>query len=451
VSRLDLIAVSLLLLGCADSPTQSFDEDLPADRVSVQTTLAFGDPTLEGRLVLTPAPEAGEVTYEVDLDGDGRIDEAGVLRLGVSLPYRFDEPGVYTLTVTLTEGSAGRVERRRVIVNDRIRAGGLARRIVPSPVEDESHFSTVEGIAISPDGGTLFTSDWHEGHLRAFDIDSGQEIWRIDLFGERENENSVGPSQAGLAVSPDGSNLYLDLGESLGRIDLRPGATLAIDTLLVSTEHYTSIRVDPGGTVFLGGWGGVARLDPAAEAVAAAYETTDGLGFALSTTGDAVAFTSHTDPEIRVLDAATLGVAWTLDVPGSGNFPVAAAFSPSGHRLYVLVLVGSSWRLWVIDPVQRRLLADEMIHRSDGNVGYPWAVGAGRPTATTRDGRYVVFSTLEGAFFVDTVLDLPRYRTPELPTGEPLGCCNVVAAPGGDRLYFANREVDEILVLEPDL
>ena len=58
----------------------------------------------------------------------------------------------------------------------------------------------VQGIAVSPDGRTLYVSRGFLGDVAALDISSGRLLWRLQVSGVRADH---------LALSPDGKRLFV--------------------------------------------------------------------------------------------------------------------------------------------------------------------------------------------------------------------------------------------------
>jgi YVTN family beta-propeller protein len=58
----------------------------------------------------------------------------------------------------------------------------------------------VQGLALSPDGRTLYVSRGYLGDVAAFDIASGRLLWRLEVSGVRADH---------IALSPDGSRLFV--------------------------------------------------------------------------------------------------------------------------------------------------------------------------------------------------------------------------------------------------
>lgn len=58
----------------------------------------------------------------------------------------------------------------------------------------------VQGLALSPDGRTLYVSRGYLGDVAAFDIASGHMLWRLEVAGVRADH---------VALAPDGSRLFV--------------------------------------------------------------------------------------------------------------------------------------------------------------------------------------------------------------------------------------------------
>lgn len=148
----------------------------------------------------------------------------------------------------------------------------------------------VSGLAISPDGAHLYTTDPTSGTVSVIATAANAVIATV----------RAGPGALGVAVSPDGRTVYV-------AEDRDPGAVAVIDTATAAVR----------GTIPVGG-------NPTAVAI-----TPD---------GRAVYVTDDASNSVSVLDTATGAVTTTTPVgeyPGAGQYPQAVTVAPDGRYAYV--------------------------------------------------------------------------------------------------------------------
>ena len=197
------------------------------------------------------------------------------------------------------------------------------------------------GLAFSPDGKRLFASGGADDGVRVWTVD-GSEFTREERIPLR-NESGLGTLfPAGLAVSPDGSLLYV----AENRNDTL--AIVALDSKAVKRRTavgkfpYDIKVVDGGRKVYLSLWGGssirVVRPDGTATGRIAVGDHPNAL--AVSPSGSLVYVACANTDDIWVIDTADDTVVETIGLhpyPGApfGSTPNALALSPDGSTLYV--------------------------------------------------------------------------------------------------------------------
>jgi hypothetical protein len=423
-------------LACDGSePAGPAPSPLPDNLVSINSSLDFADATLEGWLEIRAAEGATGIEYAVDLDEDGRPDELGALGLGVGMPYRFNDPGFHTIDVTLRQAGREAHLKRRLAVNDPDAVPDLV------PVVEGNIQLGSDGIALSSDGRRLYTTDAFQGFLRATNLDTGSELWSIDLRNTDTNPSIHGPSRSGLVVSDDGSTLYVGLGDYLGAIDLTIEPP-RMDSLPVGDVLHPRLELGPEGTIFAGPWEGILRIDPESVTVLARRDIANGSTFAVSPTRDQVALADF-DGGVELLDGRTLTLLWRQEL--TGETPLVAAFSPDGTAVYVLTW---EYKLWTLRAEDGSVRAAHVVGVDDRISDYH-GVGHGHPTAISKNGRYVVLATELGAYFIDPTLDLPRFRAAREPVTSGIGgCCNVIYDNRHDRLLFLDPVGNRLFAAE---
>jgi YVTN family beta-propeller protein len=150
---------------------------------------------------------------------------------------------------------------------------------------------------------------------------------------------------AGIAISPDGRTLYAaeNLGDSLAVIDLAQRRVVQ----RLGTERYPyGVAVARDGTVYASAWGGwtVSVFTPGANGMlgegARVRVGRHPSALALNSSGSRLFVASGSTDKIIVLDTKNRNVVTTLNDAspagtGEGSTPNALALSPSGTRLFV--------------------------------------------------------------------------------------------------------------------
>jgi sugar lactone lactonase YvrE len=205
------------------------------------------------------------------------------------------------------------------------------------------------GLVWHPDGKRLFSSgaadnsireiEWRGGKLapgRTFTLAPPQKT----VPGPRrlENPGFVG----GLALSPDGRTLYAAhvYGESLAAVDVKTGRVLSRATL--PAEAYGTLVSPDGRTVFVSVWGAsrVALFEPTLRPLAEIVVGEHPNAMALSRDGARLFVACANTNAVWVVDLASrkaveqIGVALGPDAP-PGSTPNALALSPDGSTLLV--------------------------------------------------------------------------------------------------------------------
>jgi DNA-binding beta-propeller fold protein YncE len=290
--------------------------------------------------------------------------------------------------------------------------------------------NTSELLAVLPD----------EEHDRVFVVDAENfllfnlrpgdltERWRLDLPGQR----FPGGFQLTEGIALSGDILYVDIGDSLVAVDVERQLVLGT----VADAHWGQhVHLRQDGTLYVGGYGGLGVVDPRTGATKRSLEIDDfgGTHFALSPDGRLVALLLWgPEPTLVILDGESLAELRRASL-GDIGFPVAVAFHPAGKKAYVFS-EGSEWRLLVIEVSSARVLKDIVIARGRENFLHGLA-----PAERSNDGRFVVFPSPKGTFFVDTAIDHPRYRSVEASPVDSYGCCSIAGSKREPAYYLTDR------------
>jgi hypothetical protein len=318
--------------------------------------------------------------------------------------------------------TGGRVERvdRFVVVND----PGFFRSVSSFHVPRENPNSGFEGIAVSEDLNRLYLGEATEPRIYMLSLDD------FRLLGVAEN---LGPRNTleGFAFNETEQEVYvIDKSSNLQVFD---GLTLVRTREFrgfAQAQHF--IALTPMSVLWVSTPALVAWKDEMARTVL--DDSVGVLHFDLYEEGEKILFSSYDGMISRVGVAGAAGsIAWQEPLR-AGLFANVVAFSPDARFAYVLASFNNQrWWFLRFDVMNGALDYEMDLGPCESQC---WG-GAANPTARTAAGRFVVIPTFAGAYFIDTDLHLPRYRTPE--PGWRF-CCDV-AAVGEDRLVFANGMV----------
>ncbi|HWJ24249.1 MAG TPA: YncE family protein, partial [Gemmatimonadaceae bacterium] len=212
------------------------------------------------------------------------------------------------------------------------------------------------GLAFSPDGRTLYTSGGNQDVVYRYAWNGGDPALRDSIVLARKAPTSAGTRYpAGLALSPDGRTLYVaeNLADSLAVVDVATKRVIA----RYATERYPlAVVVAANGTVYVSAWGGstVSVFTPASHAPGGAPLVADGRiaagrhpsALLLDAGGTRLYVASGSTDRVTVVDTRTRRVVATLrddppgapgrgPAPGEGSTPDALALSADGTRLFV--------------------------------------------------------------------------------------------------------------------
>src|SRR4029079_5338530 len=115
--------------------------------------------------------------------------------------------------------------------------------------------SAFVGLAFSPDGRTLYSSGGNQDVVYRYDWDPLGAHLRDSLVVAVKRRGNGTRYPAGLAVSPDGHTLYVaeNIADSVAVIDVASGSVVQS----FPTERYPyDVVTDASGTVYVSAWGG---------------------------------------------------------------------------------------------------------------------------------------------------------------------------------------------------
>ena len=280
----------------------------------------------------------------------------------------------------------------------------------------------------------------------------------------------VGAFPTGIAVSSDGSHVYVvNTGDDSVSV-IGTGAGAATVTIAVGREPY-GIALTPDGRkayVANAGSNSVSIIDTTAQAVTATVAVGESpYGVAVAPAGDCVYVTNQAAGSLTVIDGAESTIA-------IGDAPMGIAISPDGQTAYVvdndahsLILVDTSRRkVTKTIPVGKH--PAQVAITPDGAQAYVTNAGGGSVSvvdlltttvtetllvsdhpigvAVGADGRFAYVTALDASLLAGTVtiIDVSTGETNTVRAGAPYG---VTADPSGDCAYitdFRSRAVSMI-------
>jgi YVTN family beta-propeller protein len=287
------------------------------------------------------------------------------------------------------------------------------------------------GVAVSPDGSRLYVANQSDGTVSVIDTATNTVV------GE---PIPVVVAPYAVAVSPDGSrvyvtSLYVGPGGTVSVIDTATNTTLG-DPIDVGGSYHFGVAVSPDGSrvyVTNGVDNTVSVIDTATNTVVGdpIPVGSSPVAVAVSPDGSRVYVANQFDNTVSVIDTATNTVVG--DPIPVGLEPSGVAVSPDGSRVYVANQTGNT--VSVIDTATNTVVGDPI------PVGdLPHAV------AVSSDGSRVYVTNFFGATV--SVIDTATNTVvgDPIPVGtHPLG---VAVSPDGSRLYVANQSDGTVSVID---
>jgi hypothetical protein len=248
--------------------------------------------------------------------------------------------------------------------------------------------------AVSPDSATLYVAagDYPDIAVTVINTATLQVTQTVPLAGV-----SV---VFGLAISPDGSQLYLPgqanfQGTDIYTLDLSTQALEAVPAIVIG-----NIAASPDGTVYVGNGSGVVVFDPASQSVTGTLSAYSSGSFALNSTGNQLYYLNQQSstlaatappPQPTVLGAAPTGFLDSAAYDGINNVLLAAdtannievldasTFAPAGHIFlpnlnstipYLTASGGSGFVIYVPNAAPAVLRFDPVSLKATGNVAF---------------------------------------------------------------------------------
>ncbi len=258
------------------------------------------------------------------------------------------------------------------------------------------------GLAFSPDGRTLYASGGNQDVIYRYAWAAGRASLADSIIIEPKAPQKNGRRYpAGLALSPDGSRLYVaeNLTDSLAVVDL--ASATVVQRFGVERYPY-AVVVDPAGMVYVSSWGGstVAAFKPRNGMLAAAGRMQAGRhpsALLLNRDGSRLFVASGSTDRIAVLDPRARREITTLVVtpphgPGEGSTPNALALSADGTRLFVAEADNNAVSIIDLTAVTANIAGASGADTVAGRVPVEWY-----PTAVIVRGDSLITLTGKGA------------------------------------------------------
>ena len=272
--------------------------------------------------------------------------------------------------LVLIDPESGKIIQRVRLIADRAattRDGGSSHNLRPAKEPQLSY----TGLVFSPDGSRIYLSNIH-GSVMVFAVGTDHVVTPAGSFALEETGVKDPPREipSGLALSPDGKTLYvcLNFSNRLLECDAQTGQTLRsfdvgnapFGVVLVGDKAYVSNwggrRVDGTATVGPLGPAAQVRVDPvrfiASEGSVSVVDLSSGrtskeiivglhaCALAATPDGKYVAVANANSDSVSVIDTArdevveTISTRWRKD-DLFGASPNALCFDPTGKRLFV--------------------------------------------------------------------------------------------------------------------
>jgi DNA-binding beta-propeller fold protein YncE len=276
----------------------------------------------------------------------------------------------------------------------------LPERRVVQTLEQPAAFV---GLALAPDGRTLYASGSNQDAIYRYDWDSAGATLRDSLIlGATPAGQSGSRYPAGLGLAPDGRFLYIaeNLADSLAVLETATGRLVA----RYPTEPYPyGVAVAGDGTVYVSAWGGrtVSVFGPTPNGV---LEPRRSLlvgrhpsSLLLNPSGTRLFVASASTDRVAVMDTRTgQRLVELADPPPAGpdegSTPDALALSPDGTLLYVAEADNNAVAVFALAPATADVPGATGDDRLAGRAPVDWY-----PTVLTPLGDSLLVLSAKGA------------------------------------------------------
>lgn len=229
--------------------------------------------------------------------------------------------------------------------------------------------TSLQDVAVSPDGKRVYMTDADEPVVHVFDADTAQELETIALPGVRDNDRAAWMMQAfvsgaaaysggrpctdAVACTPDGKLLLVTSNTGLQVVDVETGqvartlseliggvVAVSFDGKRAYVAYDTLDQMEPRDFT---GWFNIMMTTEDCRLVCIDLETWDTLaeitiamsgGLAVKPDGSELFVSETYKSRVRVFDALTLEELWQVSTDPS--FPVGIALLPDGSKAYAV-------------------------------------------------------------------------------------------------------------------
>ena len=284
------------------------------------------------------------------------------------------------------------------------------------------------GLTFSPDGTTLYASGGNQDVVYRYDWSNRTASLRDSLILAEKEPGARGTRYpAGLALSPDGSHLYVaeNLGDQLAVIDIASGSVVQ----RVNTGRYPyEVEVHADGRVFVSIWNydhllvfepdGSNLLQDQATLVPVARRPS---AMVMNQAGTRLYAVSASTDRITVLNTETLEVITLLEDPApegphEGSTPNALLLSNDESRLYVAEADNNAIAVFDLSPEASGVSGAPGENRLVGRIPVGWY-----PTSMALINGDLVVANGKGRGTAPNDETGPRFGQPRDPRGYTLG------------------------------
>ena len=225
------------------------------------------------------------------------------------------------------------------------------------------HNFSPTGIAISLDGSKAYVADDNSNLLSVTDLSTGNLITTV----------GVGGYPLGVAISPDGSTVYVTNSSNSVSV-VKTATNSVLTTILVSKGPYGVVISPDGNTLYVTNYSAntVSVINTATNKVTATIAVgSDPTGIAISPDGSTVYVTNQNDNSVSVINTTTN----TVSAIAVNSDPFGVSVSSDGQTVYVVN--NKSNNVSVIDAATDAIVATIPVNSGPESFGNFITAGSG--------------------------------------------------------------------------